>query len=289
MGKMNYKNLIKAIQQRLDKMERSINDEDSRLATLEGVWANGRDIYTLTRETGKKVYDIAFDIGIPEASLQKYLRFYRVYSKGYAGEIGGKPISWSHYAAVLYVGSKKIRDFYLRESAKQGWSSRELRRRKRDNYYENRQEYSSARKHKAAKLKTKLQKLYTYSAQVLKVVDADTFDLDIDIGFRASMKPRVRLRGINCPEAGTKKGEKARAFVEDVLGAGGGSASIVEAEPPRSRDTQVIIRSYKIGKFGRYIVDLWYLKGETDKEKILEKGRLLNQALLDEGLAEKIE
>ena len=51
----------------------------------------------------------------------------------------------------------------------------------------------------------------------------------------------------------------------------------------------VIIRSYKSGKFGRYIVDLWYLPGETDKERILKEGKLLNQVLLDKGLARKIE
>ena len=51
----------------------------------------------------------------------------------------------------------------------------------------------------------------------------------------------------------------------------------------------VVIRTYKSGKFGRFIVDLWHLPGETDKEKILSQGLFLNQDLLDKGLAEKME
>ena len=281
---MRYKTLVKNIKERLDAIDRIANDDQSRRATLESVWTVGRDVDAYTRESGMAIKDIALDIGAPEGSLQKYVRFYRLYPEQYAGEIEGKPIAWSHYAAVIYIGNKQARDFYLSESAKQGWSSHELRRRIRNNYYENRQEYSSARKQQAAKLKTILQKLYTYSAEVLKVVDADTLELNIDVGFHTRMQHKVRLRGINCPEAKTKKGEKAKAFVERALGVMAGARAGQTAGSPL-----VVIRTYKTEKFGRYLADLWYLKGETNKERILEKGKFLNQVLLDNGLAEKIE
>ena len=283
---MNYKSLIKTVKDRLDAIDRIANDDATSRATLESLWVVGRDVDLFTRESGKAITDIALDIGAPEGSLQKYVRFYRLYPKEYASQIDGKPINWSHYAAVLYIGNNKERDFYLRESALQGWSSHELRRRIRNNYYENRLEHVSIKKQQAAKLKDKQQKLYTYAAEVVKVVDGDTLDLNIDIGFNTWMKHRVRLRGINCPEVKTKKGDKAKAFVEkELLNSTGDlvTGDLVTQIFP------VVIRTYKTEKFGRYLVDLWYLKGESNKERILSEGNLLNQVLLDNGLAEKVE
>ena len=42
--------------------------------------------------------------------------------------------------------------------------------------------------------------MYEYNAQVLNVVDGDTFDLDIDLGFHIHIHERVRLLNINTPE-----------------------------------------------------------------------------------------
>ena len=67
------------------------------------------------------------------------------------------------------------------------------------------------------------------------------------------------------------------------------SNTTLSKTPQTTNSPTVVIRSYKSEKFGRYLVDLWYLPGETDKERILKEGKLLNQALLDEGLAEKVE
>jgi endonuclease YncB( thermonuclease family) len=286
---MNYKSLIKTIKGRLDAIDRISNDNTTRLATLENVWMTGKDLDTYTRETGKTTKDIAVDVDEAEGSLQKFVRFYRLYPERYASEIGGKPIGWSHYAAVLYIGNSQVRDFYLNEAATQSWSSHELRRRIRNNYYENRQEHSTIEKQKSAKLKAIEQKLYTYSAEVLKVVDADTLELDIDVGFNTWMKHKVRLRGINCPELKTKKGEKAKKFVEKELTDSAHASDAIRYPLNAIRSTQVIIRTYRTEKFGRYLVDLWYLNGEANKEQILSKGNLLNQVLLDEGLAEKVE
>ena len=55
--------------------------------------------------------------------------------------------------------------------------------------------------------------MYEYRVkQVLKVVDGDTIDVDIDLGFDISLTKRVRLAGIDTPESRTKDKE------EKVLG-----------------------------------------------------------------------
>lgn len=45
---------------------------------------------------------------------------------------------------------------------------------------------------------------YWYNARVLKVVDGDTLDLMVDLGFNVHHKIRVRLYGVNTPESRTK-------------------------------------------------------------------------------------
>jgi len=64
---------------------------------------------------------------------------------------------------------------------------------------------------------------FWYGATVLGVVDGDTVDLMVDLGFSVHHKIRVRLYGINTPESRTKDlkekelGLKAKKFVEDWM------------------------------------------------------------------------
>ena len=55
--------------------------------------------------------------------------------------------------------------------------------------------------------------MYTYKICLLKVVDGDTIDAEIDLGFDIRVKKRVRFMGINAPESRTKDlEEKARGL-----------------------------------------------------------------------------
>jgi len=64
---------------------------------------------------------------------------------------------------------------------------------------------------------------FWYGAKALKVVDGDTLDLMVDLGFDVQHKIRVRLYGVNTPESRTKDasekalGLKAKKFTEDWL------------------------------------------------------------------------
>lgn len=64
---------------------------------------------------------------------------------------------------------------------------------------------------------------FWYGATVLDVVDGDTVDLMIDLGFKIHHKIRVRLYGVNTPESRTKDlaekemGMKAKQFTKDWL------------------------------------------------------------------------
>jgi len=45
---------------------------------------------------------------------------------------------------------------------------------------------------------------WIYNAEVKKIIDGDTFDIIIDLGFDTFRKGRVRLYGVNTPESRTK-------------------------------------------------------------------------------------
>ena len=47
-------------------------------------------------------------------------------------------------------------------------------------------------------------KLYNYKAKLVRVVDGDTIDAEIDLGFGVFIKQRIRLYGIDTPESRTK-------------------------------------------------------------------------------------
>ena len=51
-------------------------------------------------------------------------------------------------------------------------------------------------------------KLYHYSAKVTRVVDGDTIDVVLDLGFDVSLKARVRFFGIDAPESRTRDAEE---------------------------------------------------------------------------------
>jgi len=111
--------------------------------------------------------------------------------------------------------------------------------------------------------------MYEYNIKkVTKVVDGDTIDVDIDLGFNISYAQRVRLAGIDTPESRTKDArEKALGLeVKDKIKKAIESAKtvIIKTELPDSTE-----------KYGR-ILGWVYLDGAA---------KSLNEQLIEEGYA----
>ncbi len=111
--------------------------------------------------------------------------------------------------------------------------------------------------------------LYTYAARVVKVIDADTLKVDVWVG-ETDIGKKLRLRRINTPEIDTPEGKKAKDFVVKAL----------------KGCPWIVIKTYSTDIYDRYLVDIFYLEGCDDPAKIALEGKLLNQELLDEGLAD---
>ena len=90
--------------------------------------------------------------------------------------------------------------------------------------------------------------MFYYAVEVLRVVDGDTVDVRIDLGFNVWHKCRVRLMGINAPESRTRdKEEKARGlaakqYVKDIL---------------KKHSDEFILHSQGVGKYGRCLGEIF--------------------------------
>ena len=68
--------------------------------------------------------------------------------------------------------------------------------------------------------------MFEYQAQIIRVVDGDTIDVLIDLGFDMHVKERVRLAGVDTPESRTRDdrekrfGKLATERVEQLLPVG---------------------------------------------------------------------
>ena len=88
--------------------------------------------------------------------------------------------------------------------------------------------------------------MYTYKISPLKVVDGDTIDAEIDLGFDIKVKKRVRFMGINAPESRTKDlEEKARGLA---------AKDRVKALLDGCENIQ--LKSHGVGKFGRCLGEI---------------------------------
>ena len=90
-----------------------------------------------------------------------------------------------------------------------------------------------------------------YDVTVIKVVDGDTVDVDIDLGFGVTLRDeRVRIMGIDTPESRTRDkvedlfGEAAKARLKELMSEG---AKLITTENKHGEDMK--------GKFGRILGD----------------------------------
>lgn len=105
-----------------------------------------------------------------------------------------------------------------------------------------------------------------YDVVVLKVVDGDTVDVDIDLGFGITLRDeRVRIMGIDTPESRTRDkvedlfGEAAKARLKELMSEGG---KLITTENKKGEDMK--------GKFGRILGDFYVERYEGKKERVTD-------------------
>jgi len=117
--------------------------------------------------------------------------------------------------------------------------------------------------------------MYEYKCNVVKVIDGDTVDIDIDLGFGIWMKDeRVRIMGIDTPESRTsdkvekKFGLAAKKLLQELLG----KTAILKTQVNKNGEDMK-------GKFGRILGDFVCFDGANDRQSTV------TQILIQEGHA----
>ena len=112
--------------------------------------------------------------------------------------------------------------------------------------------------------------MYEYGCKVTRVVDGDTIDVDLDLGFDIIYKCRVRLYGIDTPESRTRnkdekvRGKLAAKFLQNAIS--NGENVILQTQLKDSK-----------GKFGRVLAS------------VLVDGININQQMVTNHLAVRYE
>jgi len=120
--------------------------------------------------------------------------------------------------------------------------------------------------------------MYKYKSKLIRVIDGDTLDAMIDLGFNTWVKKRIRLSGINAHESRTrnkeikKKGLAAKARLKEIIDKSEGEFYLI---------------SHGLGKYGRCIGEIHVSKIYIRSEKY--HGKSVNEMLVKEGHATKYE
>jgi len=104
--------------------------------------------------------------------------------------------------------------------------------------------------------------VYEYKARVVRIVDADTFDVLVDLGFDLSFKIRIRINDYDAPEiwrprnqSEAEHGDKATAQANKLVW-----------------QKDITIRTYKLGIYGRYTADVILPDGRSYSTLMKELG-----------------
>ena len=115
---------------------------------------------------------------------------------------------------------------------------------------------------------------YLFNCTVVKIIDGDTIDVDVDLGFGCWVRGsagRIRLFGIDCEESRTRDlEEKKRGLIAKEW--------LINKIDPTSVGSakEIMLKSYEYGKYGRVIGELFIVSGSRKQS--------INKMMLAEGL-----
>lgn len=110
---------------------------------------------------------------------------------------------------------------------------------------------------------------YLYTAKLVKIIDGDTFDAEVDLGFRIKTKLRFHLANVNTPETWRPTteeerahGNRAKTFVEDLLA-----------------HNHLFIKPKKTGIYNNWRVEVYFNYEDAIKEENSLSSRIIEAGL----------
>lgn len=100
---------------------------------------------------------------------------------------------------------------------------------------------------------------FLYAGKLVRIIDGDTVDVSLDLGFKIFYEVRLRLLGIDTPEI---------RGIEKVAGKVSKDA-LIELLRKWTRN-ELFVETEKTGKYGRYLATIWLPVDHSDTENILD-------------------
>ena len=252
---------------------------------VQAYWAVGKRI-TRARIVEQASYhnpilsDLQKALKISARTLRRTVLFYNTYPK----RPNVDSISWGHYRLLIGREDKKERAYYEKLILKEGWTTARLELAiKNENYH------LSKHPDKKLQLKGPQNEVFLYTVALKNIVDGDTLVFDADLGFHCARTIRVRLAQIDAPEPIRKK-----ATVKTRSSARLGDQATQFVKGQLQRAESIVLITEATGKYGRYIVHVYYQaicnkkKTAARKTDTYENGIYLNQELVDKGYARRL-
>ena len=317
-----FKALVSVIRKEIEE-GRIIIEQDTNIRKTAVMWRIGSHISTHILEHsdkadyGRYLFDnLSKELGINKRTLYRTVKFYKEYPEIVTAL---SRFTWTHYLILQTVDNKVKREEYEKIVLKENLSKRQLQelvKKERNqlpsniskqlkvdrgrpgvyrlkemdgilnidigfyDYIERQElinidnpdayiEYTDPVSYKFIEPDKSI--LYTFKAKIIEVVDGDTVKAKLYRGFGIKTLRTLRFRGINAKDLQTEQGRKAKEYIE---------AKVLNLP-------FVIIKTYSRDIYLRYLTDIFYLPDNDDVYAVAEKGKYLNQELIDEGLAER--
>lgn len=256
LSEARYAQLVADVQE----LAESANTQSARSKVV-SMWTTGRRILRehLSQAHGYHntvLNNLARDTPFNIRNLQYAVAFHRAYEK-----CPKHVLSWAHYRVLLERATPETRERYAQVAVDQALDVRGLRQ-----YIALDQPSAPA----TDSLPRPTQASYLYKADVIQVIDGDTLDLRIDLGFYVERRGRFRLANLNTPELNTKAGRAARDFLHQQL------------LPAKT----IVVKTQRVDIHGRYVAHLFYSPEELTIDQCFKTGTYLNNEILAEGYAE---
>lgn len=256
LSERRYSSLLSDVQELVSEAEVAAHGEK-----VAAFWAVGRRIQKerISQQAGyhnSVLRDLAHDVGLGKRNLQRAVAF----AEAYASPPKPDGLSWSHYRALLVVPEAKEREQLRQLAIDEGLSARELEAAIRGGALDTDEPY---------RLQRPTDLRYVYAADVLEIIDADTLDLAIDLGFQTKREQRIRLAAVNAPPGETAEGRQARAFVARHM----------------LRATSLAIKTERVDLHGRYVAHVFHSTRDVTFGECFLHGHYLNDQLLAAGHA----
>ena len=113
---------------------------------------------------------------------------------------------------------------------------------------------------------------FLYKASEVRVIDGDTIEVLVDLGFHSLTQQRLRLAQIDAPDIQSKAGREARNFLVETVAAG----------------TTTVLQTIKIDFHGRYVAHVFCTAQEVSIDACFEKGVHINDLMAREKHAQVV-